>query len=178
MTFHHLNRTRKMCQLFLYLISFSKVKYVDSFEKTFGKVGLGQEDTFKSIFQSNFRGKLANNDYLTEFEKTYRTSFEQLPRGNEAPSEETEEYPQYTDSNYGDLRSPGGYGDGQSSAPGYGTRNIYFNPAGTPTGEAQEFGTLGVGAPADDGRLPLEGPVNGLEYSEFMTKISVPYDLD
>lgn len=74
----HRNISYTICQsLCKYIIIIALMKSVSSFEKSFDRMGLGQEDTFQPSFQSNFRGDV-DNTYLKELEKAYRTSFEHI----------------------------------------------------------------------------------------------------
>ena len=82
-----------------YLLAFC-ISNVSCFEKTFDRMGLGQEDSFQPSFQSNFRGEVENT-YFKELEKEYRTNFEQVDRSdyNLKYGQITEDYSEA--SNYG-----------------------------------------------------------------------------
>ena len=49
-----------------------------AFEKTIGRLGLGQEDSFEPNFQTSFRGSVSSSSILKDFEKTYVNELDKI----------------------------------------------------------------------------------------------------
>jgi len=167
-----------------------------SFEKSFGRMGLGQEDTFQPNFQSNFRGNNPSTSF-TDLEKDYESELEKINRGT-FPSKYTnhlaEEYHSNGDISYPDTSEfpfdkdypesyPGYYSESRGSkqkfeTPGHNRQRKHKSHYDEGSSDINTYGQefysspeFGYGAELGGEELHVDEskqPVNGLEHSEYI----------